>query len=159
MRLELYQIAKGTSDTTFSPSDSCTRGQAVTFLWRACGCEKVTDVDNPFTDVKSSDYFYDAVLWAYKNKITTGTTATTFGPNETCNRGQIVTFLWRYKGKKAAKSGAKRFPDVPSSHTYYKAIMWASSYGIALGFSDGKFKPGQNCTRGQIVTFIYRMMT
>ena len=149
------QITKGTSDTTFSPSDTCTRGQAVTFLWRACGCEKVTDVENPFTDVKSSDYFYDAVLWAYKNKITTGTTATTFGPNETCNRGQIVTFLWRSQGE--PKSDASiAFNDVADEAYYYAPVRWALEKGITKGTTDKTFSPNDSCTRGQIVTFLYR---
>ena len=81
-----------------------------------------------------------------------------FCPNDTCTRGQIVTFLWRYKGKPSAKSGAATFSDVKSSHVYYKSIMWASSYGIAMGFSDGTFKPDQTCTRAQCVTFLWRML-
>ena len=152
------QITKGTSDTTFSPSDTCTRGQAVTFLWRACGCEKVTDVENPFTDVKSSDYFYDAVLWAYKNKITTGTTATTFGPNETCNRGQIVTFLWRSQGEPASTASIS-FNDVADNAYYYAPVRWAVEKQITKGTTDTTFSPNDSCTRGQIVTFLYRAVS
>ena len=149
------QITKGTSNTTFSPSDTCTRGQAVTFLWRACGCEKVTDVENPFTDVKSTDYYYDAVLWAYKNNITTGTTTTTFGPNETCNRGQIVTFLWRSLNQPASNASIS-FNDVADDAYYYTPVRWAVENGVTKGTSDTKFSPGDSCTRGQIVTFLYR---
>ncbi len=149
------QITKGTSDTTFGPAAPCTRGQAVTFLWRACGCEKVTDVENPFTDVKASDYYYDAVLWAYKNKITTGTTATTFGPNETCNRGQIVTFLWRSQGEPMAIASIG-FNDVASDAYCYAPVRWAVEKGITKGTTDKTFSPNDSCTRGQIVTFLYR---
>ena len=152
------QITKGTSDTTFSPSDTCTRGQAVTFLWRASGCEKVTDVENPFTDVKSSDYFYDAVLWAYKNKITTGTTATTFGPNETCNRGQIVTFLWRSQGEPKSDVTID-FTDVADNAYYYAPVRWAVEKGVTKGTTDKTFSPNDSCTRGQIVTFLYRAVS
>ena len=154
-------ITKGTleagdfSNAEFSPSDTCTRGQAVTFLWRACGCEKVTDVENPFTDVKASDYYYDAVLWAYKNKITTGTTATTFGPNETCNRGQIVTFLWRSQGEPKSDASID-FTDVASDAYYYAPVRWAVEKGITKGTADKTFSPNDSCTRGQIVTFLYR---
>ena len=94
-------ITTGTSDTTFSPNASCTRGQIVTFLWRAEGSPKPTSTANPFKDIKKSDYFYDAVLWAVEKGITTGTSATTFAPNATCSRGQCVTFLWRAKGSPA----------------------------------------------------------
>ena len=152
------QITKGTSDTTFSPSDSCTRGQAVTFLWRACGCEKVTDIENPFTDVKASDYYYDAVLWAYKNKITTGTTTTTFGPNDTCNRGQIVTFLWRSQGEPDSDASID-FTDVADNAYYSVPVRWAVEKGITKGTTDETFSPKDSCTRGQIVTFLYRAMT
>ena len=152
------QITKGTSGTTFSPEDTCTRGQAVTFLWRACGCEKVTDAENPFTDVKSSDFFYDAVLWAYQNKITTGTAATTFGSEETCDRGQIVTFLWRSQGEPAATASIS-FNDVADDAYYYAPVRWAVEKGITKGTTDKTFSPFDSCKRGQIVTFLYRAVS
>ena len=96
--------------------------------------------------------------WAVLNQITNGTSAKTFSPNDTCTRGQIVMFLWRYAGKPNPKSGVKAFPDVPKSHSYYTAIMWAAGKGITTGFSDGTFRPNQKCTRGQCITFIYRYM-
>ena len=109
-----------------------------------------------------------AILWGNEKGIVMGFTSPgpnqgKFKPNDPCTRGQIVTFLWRYGGKKAAKSGAKTFPDVPKTHKYYKSIMWASSYGITTGFRDGserhgKFMPDLNCTRGQCGTFLYRML-
>ena len=91
-------ITKGTTATTFSPKDTCTRGQVVTFLWRAFGCPEPTLTENPFTDVKEKAFYYKAVLWAVEKNITNGVTATTFGPGETCTRGQIVTFLFRDRG-------------------------------------------------------------
>ena len=90
--------------------------------------------------------------------FTSGAKKGMFKPNDPCTRGQIVTFLWRYDGKNPPKPGAAAFPDVPKTHVYYKSIMWASSSGITTGFSDGKFKPDQDCTRGQCVTFLYRML-
>ena len=114
----------------------------------------------PFKDVPQTHPYYKAILWASEKGIALGFSADgTFRPDDTCTRGQIVTFLWRYKGKKAAKSGAAGFSDVPTSHVYYKSILWASSYGIAKGFNDGSFRPDDKCTRGQIVTLIWRMMT
>ena len=104
-----------------------------------------------------------AILWAVEKGITTGFTtgakAGKFMPNDPCTRGQIVTFLWRYKGCPAPKAGYNKvFPDVPKTHSFYKAVSWAASYGITTGFSDGYFKPSQTCTRAQCVTFLYRMI-
>ena len=148
-------ITKGTSDTSFSPAAACTRGQAVTFLWRAHGSEKVSDIENPFTDVKEEDYFYDAVLWAIKNEVTNGMTETSFGPEETCTRGQIVTFLWRAEGKPEA-AAAISFTDVEQQSFCYEPVRWAVEKEITQGTSEKTFSPEQNCTRGQIVTFLYR---
>ncbi len=148
-------ITKGTSRTTFSPDDTCTRGQIVTFLWRAMGSPKPKTATNPFTDVKKSDFFYKAVLWAVENGITAGTSKTTFSPNDGCTRGQVVTFLWRAEGKPAAKSPSS-FSDVASTAFYAKAVAWAVGEGITKGTSGSKFSPDDTCTRGQIVTFLYR---
>lgn len=97
-------VTTGTSKTTFSPSATCTRGQVVTFLWRAMGCPEPASTENPFTDVTESDYFYKAVLWAVEKGVTNGTTDTTFGPNGTCTSAHVVTFLWRANGKPAANA-------------------------------------------------------
>ena len=148
-------ITKGTSDTTFSPNASCTRAQAVTFLWRAAGSPQAKSNRNPFTDVKRSDYYYDAVLWAVENNVTTGTSNTTFSPDATCSRGQIVTFLYRASGDSYRGTGNK-FNDVKSSDYYAVPVAWAVNKGITTGTSDTTFSPESNCTRGQIVTFLYR---
>ena len=140
---------------TFSPSNPCTRGQIVTFLWRAKGCPEPTITKNPFTDVKSSDYFYKAVLWAVEKEITAGTSKTTFSPNDTVTRAQTVTFLWRAEGKPAVKT-ANPFQDVPAGQYYTDAVLWAVKNEITAGTSATTFSPANPCTRAQIVTFLYR---
>lgn len=149
-------ITGGTSATTFSPNASCTRGQIVTFLWAAAGRPEPKSANNPFTDVKSSAYYYKAVLWAVENGITSGTSATTFSPNNTCTRGQVVTFLWAAKGRPEPETTSNSFSDVKSSDYYYRAVLWAVENGITSGVGNGKFGPSQTCTRGQIVTFLYK---
>ena len=110
---------------------------------------------NPFTDVKSSDYFYNAVLWAVEKGITQGTSKTTFSPNDPCTRAHVVTFLWRSEGQ--AKADAKNpFTDVKSGDYYYNAVLWAVKNEITAGTSATTFSPANPCTRGQIVTFLYR---
>lgn len=151
-------ITKGTSATTFSPDDVCTRGQVVTFLWRAKGATNPASSSNPFADVKSADFFYKAVLWAVENNVTTGLSATSFGPSAPCNRGQVVTFLWRAAGEPAPSSSNNPFTDVKSSDFYYKAVLWAVENGITNGLSATTFGPNADCNRGQIVTFLYRYM-
>ena len=149
-------ITKGTSSTTFSPNAPCTRGQIVTFLWRACGSPEPTSKNNPFKDVKSNEYYYKAVLWAVEQGITTGLSSTNFGPNATCTRGQVATFLWRSQGEPAPKSSNNPFKDVKSSDYYFKAVLWAVENDVTQGMGGGKFAPNASCTRGQIVTFLYR---
>ena len=150
-------VTTGTSKTEFSPEDSCTRAQAVTFLWRAAGSPAPKSSNNPFKDVKKSDYYYKAVLWAVENGITKGTSATAFSPEESCTRGQIVTFLWRAQsGKKV--SATNPFTDVKSGDYYYNAVLWAVKNDVTTGTSAKAFSPADTCTRGQIVTFLYRAM-
>ncbi len=108
-------------------------------------------------DVKESDYYYDAVLWAVKNGITNGMTATTFGPNEKCNRGQIVTFLWRSQGQPAANASVS-FTDVAGNAYYFNPVKWAVENDVTKGTSETTFSPDASCTRGQIVTFLYRAL-
>ena len=151
------QITKGTSDTTFSPDATCTRGQVVTFLWRAMGEPEPTSAVNKFTDVATSDYFYKAVLWAVEKGITLGTSDTTFSPNDPCTRAHVVTFLWRAEGRPQA-SGTNPFADVASGQYYYSAVLWAVSKNITQGTSATTFSPDNPCTRAQIVTFLYRDM-
>ena len=151
------QITNGTSATEFSPNATCTRGQVVTFLWRANGCPEPKISINPFTDVKADAYYYKAVLWAIEEGITNGTSKTTFSPNEPCTRAHVVTFLWRSAGKPAAGS-ANPFTDVKAGQYYTDAVLWAVSKNITNGTSANTFSPGSPCTRGQIVTFLYRYM-
>ena len=152
------QITNGTSPTTFSPNANCTRGQIVTFLWRAKGQPEPKRTDNPFVDVNPSDYYYKAVLWAVEQEITNGTDATHFSPNASCTRGQAVTFLWRAEGKPAQSGGANSFTDVKPGQYYYDAVLWAVKNGITNGTSATTFSPDATCIRGQIVTFLYRDM-
>lgn len=148
-------ITSGTSATTFSPNAACTRAQMVTFLWRAAGSPKAAG-NNPFTDLDASAYYYDAVLWAVSEGITSGTSATTFGPNATVTRGQTVTFLYRASGSPA--SSGNSFADVAPDAYYANAVAWAVSEGITSGTGNNAFSPDADCTRGQIVTFMYRNM-
>ena len=149
------QVTSGTSATTFSPNDTCTRAQVVTFLWRAKGCPEPKSANNPFRDVKQGEYYYKAVLWAVENDITAGTSATTFSPNEGCTRAQVVTFLWRTEGEPKPTSSANPFKDVTGGY-YYDAVLWAVEKKITAGTSATTFSPDNTCTRGQIVTFLYR---
>ena len=147
-------VTEGTNATTFSPDMSCTRAQMVTFLWRAAGSPEPVTTTNPFTDVNSGVYYYDAVLWAVEQGITSGTSATTFAPDATCTRAQTVTFLYRAAGSPAVSGGS--FADVSADAYYADAVAWAVSEGVTVGTSDTTFSPDMNCTRAQIVTFMYR---
>ena len=149
------EITAGTSDTTFSPDQSITRAQAVTFLWRAAGSVEPTTTVNPFTDVKESDYFYKAVLWAVENGITAGTSDTTFGPNEECTRGQIVTFLYSAKGRPTIESRENPFTDVLESDYFFEPVLWAVENKVTAGVSATEFGSNDLCTRAQAVTFLH----
>lgn len=148
-------ITAGTTATTFSPDDACTRAQTVTFLWRAAGSPAPKSSTNPFTDVAPGAYYYDAVLWAVEQGITTGTTATTFSPDSTVTRAQTVTFLYRAAGSPTA-TGHNPFADVATDAYYASAVNWAVSEGITTGVTTTAFSPDASCTRAQIVTFLYR---
>ena len=150
-------ITKGTSDSTFTPDGVCTRAQAVTFLWRAAGSPAAKAGSLPFADVKAGSYYDDAVRWAVENGVTVGTSATTFSPNATCSRAQIVTFLWRAQKSPAAGS-ANPFDDVADSAYYADAVQWAVQKDITKGTGATAFSPDANCIRAQIVTFLYRSM-
>ena len=188
------QITNGTDATHFAPGAECTRGQVVTFLWRAKGCpepaslleggaerSEAEGVVNPFTDIAEGSYYYKAVLWAVENEITKGTSATTFGPADVCTRGQVVTFLWRTAGSPDPNapeivivsndnetpiipfnpdSGDAECPfeDVVEGAYYYDAMLWAVANEITNGTSATTFSPGATCTRGQVVTFLYRAL-
>ena len=148
-------ITQGTDDTHFSPDGICTRAQAVTFLWRAAGSPAPRSRTVPFTDVPAGSYYYDAVLWAVENDITKGTSDTTFSPNMTCTRAQIVAFLWRSE-KSPAAGTANPFADVKSTAYYADAVLWAVKEDITKGTTNTTFSPDADCTRSQIVTFLWR---
>ena len=148
-------ITKGTDDTHFSPDGICTRAQAVTFLWRAAGSPAPRSRTMPFTDVPAGSYYYDAVLWVVENGITKGTSDTTFSPNDTCTRAQIVSFLWRSE-KTPVASSRNLFTDVKSSAYYADAVLWAVKEDITKGSTNTTFSPDADCTRAQIVTFLWR---
>lgn len=150
-------ITSGTSATTFNPDGSCTRAQAVTFLWRAAGSPEPKSATMPFTDVPAGSYFEKAVLWAVENGITKGTSDTTFSPDASCTRAQIVTFLWRAGGSPAV-SGNSAFSDVAADAYYAAAVAWAEKNGVTGGIGGGLFGSDNTCTRAQIVTFLHRAM-
>ena len=152
-------ITNGTTATTFEPGDDCTRGQIVTFLWRAAGEPEPKGTQNPFTDLNEKAFYYKAVLWAVENGITKGTTATTFEPGKECTRGQVVTFLHRFAGQPEAADQNHPFTDAKENAYYYDAMLWAVENNITNGFSATTFNPSGTCTRGQIVTFLFRYMT
>ena len=147
-------ITTGTTPTTFSPNKTCTRGQVVTFLWRAAGSPEPSQTSHSFTDVKPSAYYYTAMLWAVENGITTGTSATTFGPNKDCTRVQVVTFLWRFFGSPQPSLSENPFTDVKAGNL--PAVLWAVEKDVTKGTTETTFSPNKTCTRGQVVTFLYR---
>ena len=147
-------ITSGTDATHFGPNAACTRAQIVTFLWRAAGSPEPKGAASGMTDVVSGSYYEKAVAWAIENGITTGTTTTTFSPDVTCTRAQAVTFLARALKAKAAS--AAEFSDVPTGSYFADAVAWAAANGVTEGIGGGLFGSDNDCTRGQIVTFLYR---
>ena len=150
------QITSGTGATTFSPNADCTRGEVVTFLWRAAGKPEPKTTKNPFKDVKTTDFFYKPVLWAVEKGITKGTSATTFSPKNSCTRSEVVTFLWRADGSQAPTAATNPFKDVNTTDWFYRPVLWAVEKGITMGTSATTFSPKKVCTRGEVVTFLYR---
>ena len=148
-------ITNGTTPTTFDPNGKCQRAQVVTFLWRAAGEPEPAGTENPFLDVKESDFFYKAVLWAVEEGITNGLDAAHFGPYAHCNRAQVVTFLWRSVGCPSAKAD-NPFTDVKAGLFYETAVLWAVENSITNGLSATEFGVSTVCNRAQIVTFLYR---
>lgn len=151
-------VTSGQTSNTFAPLLDCTRAQVVTFLWRAAGSPEPVGAGNAFTDVDSGSYYEKAVQWAVENGITTGTTSTTFSPDMIVTRAQVVTFLWRTAGCPAAY-GVNSFADVPTDAYYSNAVQWAVRNGITTGTGANLFSPDANCTRAQVVTFLYRYCT
>ena len=151
-------VTTGMSETIFAPDNTCTRAQIVTFLWRASGSPEPASASMPFTDVAAGSYYEKAVLWAVEEGITKGTSDTTFGPDQPCTRGQVVTFLWRSLDEKMPSSDANPFLDVPGDQYYYNAVLWAVENKITNGMSANAFSPDAPCSRGQIVTFLFRAL-
>ena len=148
-------VTTGVGDGLFAPEWVCTRGQIVTFLWRASGSPAPKATELPFTDVAADAYYAQAVLWAVENGITNGTSETTFNPDQTCTRAHAVAFLYRMSGSPAAAGST--FSDVAADAYYSTAVAWAVEKGITNGTSGTTFSPDDTCTRGQIVTFLYRL--
>lgn len=148
------EITTGVGNNRFDPNGQCTRGQVVTFLWRAAGKPTVS-ANVSFSDVQPGAFYYEAVKWAVANGITQGVGGNRFAPNDTCTRGQVVTFLHRAANSPAA-STASSFTDVPTTAFYYNAVNWAVANGITNGTGNGRFSPNDTCTRAQVVTFLYR---
>ena len=151
-------ITTGTSDTTFMPDGICTRAQAVAFLWRAAGSPEPKSTTMAFSDVQVGSYYEKAVLWAVENGITKGTSQTAFSPNATCSRSQIVTFLWRSQQSPTVGT-SNPFTDVAATAYYANAVLWAVEKNVTAGTSSTTFSPNADCTRAQIVTFLYRTYT
>ena len=149
-------ITTGASENSFNPNGQCLRAQVVTFLWRAEGCPEPESLSNPFVDIKESDFYFKAVLWAVEKGITNGSDATHFNPFGVCNRAQVVTFLHRAKGSPAPASMELPFTDVPAGTWYAAPIAWAVEKGITNGLSATAFGPNAACNRAQVVTFLYR---
>jgi len=148
-------ITTGTTGDTFSPDALCTRGQIITFLWRAAGEPEPENTAVTFTDVAPGAYYAKAVSWAVEQGITAGTSATKFSPEAVCTRAQVVSFLYR-SANSPEVSGEGSFSDVASGAYYENAVRWAVANGITAGTGQNRFSPDARCVRGQVVSFLYR---
>lgn len=149
------QVTAGVSEDHFSPNSICTREQVVTFLWAACGKPRPLTTQSPFQDVKQGAWYHDAVLWAFENQIASGVSSGKFGVRSPCTREQIVTFLWKASGSPEPASSEDPFLDVESGQYYCKAVRWAAENRISCGIGNDLFGVGRNCTRAQVVTFLF----
>ena len=150
-------ITNGTGETTFSPDDPCTRAQMATFLWRAAGCPEPAVTACRFNDVPKDAYYAKAVLWALQKGITRGTDIDTFDPEAPCTRGQMAAFLYRYSGSPAV-SGTIPFFDVAENAYYHSPVLWAVQNKVTTGTTAVTFGPEEDCTRGQMAAFLYRLL-
>ncbi len=148
-------ITSGVTEQSFGPDATCTRGQMVTFLWRAAGKPEPSGTTSAFSDVESGAYYEKAVAWAVENGVTTGVGGDRFDPNGIVNRAQTVTFLYRAKGSPAATANAS-FADVAAGEYYADAVAWAVANGVTAGVGNNAFAPSGSCLRAQTVTFLYR---
>ena len=149
-------VTGGKTATTFAPNEGCTRAQVVTFLWAANGKPEPKSSLNPFDDVSKDAWYLKAVLWAVENGITGGVADRMFGPDQTCTRAQIVTFLYAATGKPDIV-GNSIFTDVADSDWFAKPVIWAANNEVTGGIGDGKFGPNDTCTRAQVVTFLMKV--
>lgn len=153
---DAHNITNGTGDNMFSPHMTCSRSQVVTFLWRMNGCPIVTE-DTTFVDIEENSWYYDAVLWAVETGVTNGYGANDiFAPDALCTRAEIVTFLWRSVGSPNPELNENPFIDVDPESYYYVPMLWAYEHGITFGVGGGNFAPNQTCSRGEVVTFLWR---
>lgn len=149
-------VTSGVGNSLFAPGRECSRAEVVSFLWRAKNCPAPKSTESSFVDIKPSDWYYDAVLWATEEGITVGTSDTEFSPNGICTRAECVSFLWRAAGYPMPKDATNSFADVAQSAWYYEAALWAAEEGIAFGTSDTEFSPSGICSRAECVTFLHR---
>ena len=152
------KVTAGVTPTTFAPFTGCTRGEIVTFLYRAMNGEVSDETECFFTDVDQNAFYYDAVLWAVEHGITAGVTPTTFAPNNICTRGEIVSFLYRAAKGSVDKDASCAFTDVKEDDYYYSSVLWAVEEGITAGVTPTSFAPAKECTRGECVSFLYRLL-
>lgn len=153
-----HGITEGTSNTTFAPKDFCSRGQVITFLWKAMGSPEPLRSTSPFTDVPEDAYYTKAVLWAAEQKIASGSSDTTFSPNAPCSRAQVMTFLWKLKGQPEVTDTTSSFPDVTQDDYFYTPVMWAAKEEITTGLIDSRFGANDQCNRAQVVTFLWHAL-
>ena len=150
-------FAVGMTEDLFDPMGDCTRADALTFLWRVKGKPESKTSVNPFIDVRETDYFYKAILWAVENNIAAGVNENIFAPYSQVNRADFISFLWRFNN--SPKDGLydyNKFEDVPVNAYYYNAVMWAYKTGVTAGLTETVFGANEPCTRGQVITFLYR---
>lgn len=150
------KITSGMTASMFGPDLDCSRSQVVTFLWRAAGRPKASIEESTFKDVQKGAYYYDAVLWAVENNITSGYNAEVFGTEDKVTRCQFVTFLWRLKNRPEPLKLETDFVDIDTNAYYYKAVLWAVENKVTAGYYQNYFAPDNSCSRAQIVTFLYR---
>ncbi len=150
------EVTGGKTADTFAPNEGCTRAQVVTFLWAANGKPEPKTTINPFDDVADDAWYLKPVLWAVENGITSGISKREFGPEQTCTRAQIVTFLYAAESKPVIKGGSS-FADVADTDWFAAPVIWAAENDITGGIGENKFGPNDTCTRAQVVTFLYKV--
>ena len=146
-------VTAGTTATTFSPNNTCTNAHILTFMWRAAGSPEPT-ASNPFTNVSGSEYYAKAAMWAHENGMISGTA---FEDGKACTRAMTMEYFWKQAGSPETEVSDK-FSDVVDGDSYAQAVAWAVANGVTAGVTDNTFVPDQTCTRGQIVTFLYRAL-